>query len=51
MEPIDQYDACDGCGKRTDGLMTCTYSHDGSHTFVHRVPNGINNGIYIFLIF
>lgn len=32
MEPINQHDACDECGKRTDGLMTCTYSHDGSTT-------------------
>lgn len=32
MEPINQHDACDDCGKRTDGLMTCTYSHDGSTT-------------------
>lgn len=29
---FDKHDACDDCGKRTDGLMTCTYSHDGSTT-------------------
>lgn len=23
LEPLKQYDACDDCGKRTDGLMTC----------------------------
>jgi hypothetical protein len=32
LEPMNQHDACDGCGKRTDGLMTCTYSHDDSTT-------------------
>lgn len=32
MEPINQHDACEDCGKRTDGLMTCTYAHDGSTT-------------------
>lgn len=32
LEPINQHDACEDCGKRTDGLMTCTYSHDGSTT-------------------
>jgi hypothetical protein len=31
-ESFTQHDACDDCGKRTDGLMTCTYSHDGSET-------------------
>lgn len=28
----DLHDACDECGERADGLMTCTYSHDGSTT-------------------
>jgi hypothetical protein len=32
LEPLQQHDACEDCGKRTDGLMTCTYSHDGSTT-------------------
>ena len=32
MEAFGQHDACDDCGKRTDGLMTCTYVHDGSET-------------------
>jgi hypothetical protein len=32
MAAINQHDACDDCGKRTDGLMTCTYAHDGSTT-------------------
>lgn len=32
LNPLGQHDACDDCGKRTDGLMTCTYSHDGSQT-------------------
>jgi hypothetical protein len=31
-QAFKQHDACDECGKRTDGLMTCTYSHDGSET-------------------
>lgn len=32
LQPINQHDACHDCGKRTDGLMTCTYAHDGSTT-------------------
>lgn len=32
LESLQQHDACDDCGKRTDGLMTCTYAHDGSTT-------------------
>lgn len=32
LDPLNQHDACDDCGKRTDGLMTCTYSHDDSTT-------------------
>lgn len=32
LKSFDQHDACDDCGKRTDGLMTCTYAHDGSTT-------------------
>lgn len=32
LEPFKKHDACDDCGKRTDGLMTCTYPHDGSIT-------------------
>jgi hypothetical protein len=30
--PFNQHDACDQCGKRTDGLMTCHYVHDDSTT-------------------
>ena len=30
-EPFNQHDACDDCGKRTDGLMTC-YFVDGETT-------------------
>lgn len=30
LAPFNQYDACAECGKRTDGLMICTYSHDES---------------------
>lgn len=32
LQPLYQHDACEDCGKRTDGLMTCTYAHDGSTT-------------------
>lgn len=32
LAPLQHHDACDDCGKRTDGLMTCTYAHDGSTT-------------------
>ena len=32
LEPLNYHDGCDECGKRTDGLMTCTYSHDESTT-------------------
>jgi hypothetical protein len=31
-EPFTQHDACDDCGKRTDGLTTCTYPSDGGTT-------------------
>jgi hypothetical protein len=31
MQPQNQHDACEDCGKRTDGLMTC-YFHDGETT-------------------
>jgi hypothetical protein len=32
LQPLNYHDACDDCGKRTDGLMICTYAHDGSTT-------------------
>lgn len=32
LAPLSQHDACDSCGKRTDGLMTCEYPSDGSTT-------------------
>lgn len=32
LAPLSQHDACEDCGKRSDGLMTCTYAHDGSET-------------------
>lgn len=32
IEPLDQHDACDDCGKRSDGLMICTYVHDDTTT-------------------
>lgn len=31
-KPFTQHDACDDCGKRTDGLMTCYFAHDDSTT-------------------
>lgn len=30
LQAFQHYDACDACGKRTDGLMTCIYPSDGS---------------------
>lgn len=32
MQETKYHDACHDCGKRTDGLMLCTYAHDGSTT-------------------
>lgn len=32
LKPFDQHDACDDCGKRTDGLTTCTYPIDAPDT-------------------
>jgi len=31
LKSFDHYDACDDCGKRTDGLMTCEFA-DGTTT-------------------
>lgn len=32
LKSFEHHDACDNCGKRTDGLTTCTYPSDGSET-------------------
>lgn len=46
LEPLDYHDGCDECGKRTDGLMTCTYSHDGSTTKL--CPSCIENSGFCY---